>query len=121
MRKLKILTLILAVAFLASCAGQNIKTPDQMTSKERATFVLGLYNNAYSNYNIQFAATKRPFNKEMAGYFQGYKSVMESAWPVISTYAAVAQSGGTPTVEQEQMIIALIYQFQTILMKEASK
>ena len=113
----KLLSLLLIIGLLAGCAGLA-KTPDQMTSKERATYVMTLYNNAYTNYNAQYSATPRPFSKEMAIYFQGYKRVMESAWPIISVYASVAQTNGTPTQEQEQAIISLIYQLQSILIKE---
>ena len=109
---------ILVLGLVVGCAGV-VKSPDQMTSKEKATYVMSLYNNAYENYNIQFSAATRPFSQEMTTYFQGYKKVMENAWPVISLYSSIAQTNGTPSQDQEQMILKMIYQFQAILMKGA--
>ena len=107
--------LIFAVLLLAGCAGQSVKTPDQMTAKERGAFTLMLYNNAFANYNAQYAATPKPMAKDMVSYFQGYKQVMEAAWPVISAYVSLVNIGGTPTAEQEAQIVQLIYQLQAIL------
>ena len=98
----------------ASCQ-QNVKTPDQMTAKERGAFTLMLYNNAFANYNAQFAATPKPMAADMANYFQGYKKVMEASWPVISAYVSLVNMGGTPTPDQEAQIVQLIYQLQAIL------
>ena len=113
--------LLITLALVAGCAGQQIKTPDQMTPKERGAFALTLYNNAFANYNSQFAATPQPMSAEMKNYFQGYKKVMETAWPVISGYTAIVGVGGVPSAEQEQQIINLIYQLQAMLAKGGVK
>lgn len=111
----KIFVLLAIVALVAGCAGQQMKTPDQMTAKERGAFTLMLYNNAFSNYNAQFAAAPKPMATDMVSYFQGYKKVMEASWPVISAYVSLVNIGGTPTPEQEAQIVQLIYQLQAIL------
>lgn len=111
----KILMLIAVAALVVGCAGQQVKTPDQMTAKERGAFTLTLYNNAFANYNAQFAATPKPMAADMVNYFQGYKKVMEAAWPVISAYVSLVNVGGTPTPDQEAQIVQLIYQLQAIL------
>jgi hypothetical protein len=117
MRLAKALTIILMFFFIAgaSCQ-QTLKTPDQMSPKERATFALTLYNNAFANYNAQFVVTPKPMSDEIKNYFQAYKKVMEAAWPIVSTYSALVNVGGTPTPEQEQQILKLIYQLQSMLM-----
>ena len=117
MKAVKLGLILLLFCFIAgaSCQ-QQIKTPDQMTPKERGVFVLTLYNNAYANYNTQFAATPQPMSASAKEYFQGYKKVMETSWPVISAYSSIVQIGATPTPAQEQEIIKLIYQLQAILM-----
>jgi hypothetical protein len=122
MKLVKALSIILVFFFIsgATCQ-QNLKTPDQMSPKERATFIVTLYNNAYSNYNTQFAATPKPMKSVMKDYFVGYKKVMETAWPVISAYTAIVNVGGVPTPEQELQIIELIYQLQAMLTKGGTK
>lgn len=119
MRSISRLLMILILSFFvagASCQ-QNIKTPDQMSPKERGTLALTLYNNAFVNYNAQFTATPRPMSNEMKNYFQGYKKAMEAAWPLISSYTAIVNIGGTPSPEEEKQIIELIYNLQALLMK----
>lgn len=111
----RIVVMLAMVALVVGCAGQQVKTPDQMTAKERGAFTLTLYNNAFSNYNAQFAATPKPMAADMVNYFQGYKKVMEASWPVISAYVSLVNVGGTPTPEQEAQVIQLIYQLQAIL------
>ena len=118
MKLAKVLLVILSFMFIAgaSCQ-QNIKSPDQMTPKERGVLILTLYNNAFANYNAQFAVTPKPMSNELKDYFQSYKKVMEVAWPVISTYTSIVNIGGTPTPEQEEQILKLIYQLQSMLMQ----
>ncbi len=112
--------IIVALALVAGCANQQVMTPDKMSAKDKGTFVLTLYNNAFTNYNAQFAATPKPMAKDMVNYFQGYKNAMEATWPVISAYTAIVNVGGTPTPEQEQQIIQIIYQLQAILIAKLS-
>jgi hypothetical protein len=111
----RIAIFITIAVFVVGCSGIQIKTPDQMTAKERGAFTMMLYNNAFSNYNAQFAATPKPMGADMVNYFQGYKKVMEASWPVISAYISLVNIGGTPTAEQEAQIVQLIYQLQAIL------
>jgi hypothetical protein len=119
MRRLAIVPIIL-ILLIVGCAGQQVKTPDQMTPKERGAFALTLYNNAFANYNAQFAATPKPMKADMVNYFQGYKKVMESAWPIVSAYSSLVNIGGTPTAEQEAQIIQLIYQLQAMLLAKTA-
>jgi hypothetical protein len=111
------LVLMLALFVAGASCQQQIKTPDKMTPKERGALALTLYNNAFNNYNAQFAATPQPMSAAMKDYFRGYKAAMEVAWPTISGYTAIVGVGGVPTPEQEKQIIALIYQLQAMLMQ----
>ena len=115
MAKTRVLVVLAILVLMIGCTGQQVKTPDQMTAKERGAFTLMLYNNAFANYNAQYAATPKPMAADMVSYFQGYKKVMEASWPVISAYVSLVNIGGTPTPEQEAQIVQLIYQLQAIL------
>lgn len=74
-----------------------------------------LYNNAWDNYQAQFAATPQPMSAKMKNYFQAYKEVMVTAEPVVRLYDSTVSAGGLPTAEQEQALITLIYQLQAML------
>jgi hypothetical protein len=88
-----------------------------MTPKQRASFAMNLYSNAYDNYLAQFAATPTPITGDQQKYFQAYKSFMLWAEPIVTIYSQVTAAGGTPTPEQERQILNLIYQLQAMLLK----
>lgn len=108
--------LIVLVALTGCTMGQqNLKSPADMSPKERAVFSMMLYNNAWDNYQAQFAATPQPMSAKMKNYFQAYKEVMVTAEPVVRLYDSTVSAGGLPTAEQEQALITLIYQLQAML------
>ena len=118
MKTARVFLLIMIAAFLAagaSCQG-NVKTPEKMTAKERGVLATALYNNAFTNYQMQFDATPKPMDAPMREYFQAYKKAMEGVYPVIAAYNSVAQIGAVPTPEQEAAIIRAIYQLQAMLL-----
>lgn len=116
-----VLVVALAALCLAGCFGKDVKTPATMTPMERATLVLTLYNNAYTNYLAQYAAAAKPLTPDMQKYFRGYKEGMTIAWPTISAYVSVVEVGGVPTPEQEQKILEVIYKLQGMLMQGGAK
>lgn len=122
MVKSAIVAVLGMVLFLTvSCSMMGpIKTPLEMSNQERAALVLILYNNAYSNYNAQFAATPKPMDSATKQYFQAYKQVMENAWPAIAAYTAIVQVGQSPTNDQETELINIIYQLQAMLVAKTS-
>jgi hypothetical protein len=125
-RRARIVGIAALIAFIAvgcsGCAGMSgVKTPDQMTSTERAAMALMLYNNAYSNYLIQYESAPKPLTVDHQKYFKGYKEGLVTVYPMIYTYITIIQSGTTPTVDQEKAIISLIYQLQTMMLKEVAK
>lgn len=126
MRVYKVVGMLMLVAFVAAgcsgCAGTSgVKTPDQMTSMERGAMALMLYNNAYSNYLIQYDATPKPMTVDQQKYFKGYKEGLVKVYPVIYAYVSLIQTGSVPSAEQEKQIITMIYQIQTMMLKEVAK
>jgi hypothetical protein len=120
MRQLKLIPILL-ILLVIGCASQSVMTPDQMTPKQRATFAMNLYSNAYDNYLAQFAATPKPVTGDQQKYFQAYKQFMTYAEPIVTAYSQLTVVGGAPTPEQEQQILNLIYQLQAMLMKGTVK
>lgn len=121
MKAVKAVTLIL-IALVVGCTSIQLKdtanhnTPEKMTAAGRGVLVTSLYNNAFTNYNLQFEATPKPMSPDMRDYFQAYKKAMENAYPVIAAYNSIVQIGGVPSPEQEAQIIQMIYQLQAMLM-----
>ena len=115
------LVVLAILALMIGCASQSVTTPDQMTPKQRATFSMNLYSNAYDNYLAQFAATPKPITGDQRSYFDAYKKFMVYAEPIVTAYSQITVTGGVPTPEQEQQILNLIYQLQAMLMKGTVK
>jgi hypothetical protein len=108
---------LLCILLLVGCANQQVLTPDQMSPKQRATFAMNLYSNAFDNYAAQFAATPQPITGVTKDYFVAYKKALEVIKAPVIVYRDLVNMGGTPTPAQEQEILKLIYQLQAMLMK----
>ena len=121
MVRTRAIVVLAILALMIGCANQSVMTPDQMTPKQRATFSMNLYSNAYDNYLAQFAATPKPITGDQKKYFDAYKQFMVYAEPIVTAYSQLTVTGGTPTPEQEQQILNLIYQLQAMLMKGTVK
>jgi hypothetical protein len=118
-KKLASCVILVLIALVAGCTlNSQLQTPAEMSPKGRAALAMTLYNNAWDNYQAQFAATPQPMSKDMVNYFQGYKAVMVTAEPMVRLYDSTVAAGGLPTPEQEQAIISMIYQLQAMLVKK---
>lgn len=108
-------------SILSGCGGMQIKNPADMTNQERALVAKSLYDRSWESYQVQFKAAPRDVNGQMSvdmkNYFQAWKKLMENAWPTIDVFCKVVEVGNDPSVDQEQQIIKLIYQLQTMLMQ----
>ena len=112
------------VLLLVGCvANGELKNPGDMQPKEKAAFVLMLYNNADTNYRAQFESTALPMSESTKAYFRAYKRMLEGAAPVVRLYVDTVIMGARPTMEQEEEMIRLIYSLQTTLSggKDASR
>ena len=96
-------------------ANVELKGPAEMQPRERAAFVLMLYNNADTNYRVQFEETVRPLSEDMKTYFREYKSTLETAAPAIRLYVDTVTLGAKPPTELDEDMIRLIYKLQAIL------
>lgn len=124
-RASRVFVILVLVLFMAgaSCQqqGGGVLSPTEMTPKQRAVFAMTLYNNAWDGYQAQFAATPQPITGATKEYFQAYKTMMAAVYPAILVYDQTVQAGATPTPDQEQALITIIYQLQAILIKGVSK
>jgi len=113
---MKLLSRIAVVMLLAGCvANGELKGPAEMQPRERAAFVLMLYNNADTNYRVQFEETSKPLSEDMKTYFRKYKSTLEGAAPVIRLYVDTVTLGAKPSPEAEENMVRLIYKLQALL------
>lgn len=108
-RKVKWLTIMFCVLFIMSCVStQNggTKSLSEMNPKERATWMMGIYNSQARDYKAMVA---RPdLTNEQKDTLRKKKAVLSQVWPLIKTYTAYVDSGATPTKDVEDQIITLI-------------
>lgn len=97
---------IICVMFLVACATNGVKSLDDMTHKERATWMMGVYNSQARDYKAMVA---RPdladSQKEM---LRQKKALLTQLWPMVNTYTTYVDSGVVPTREVEDQIIKII-------------
>lgn len=140
---LSVLVLVLAVVFLlAGCPDTNIKTPDEMTPKEKAAFFLSMYNKQFDGYletvidpglpPAERASLKESvkngevlpaekFNPNLTDeqwdILETKKEIMTEVYPLISLYTSYAESGSVPSAETEQQIIGLLDRLAATVIK----
>jgi hypothetical protein len=117
-RNVKWMVIILYVLFLAACvtSGQKdgLKSFSEMTHKERATWMMGIYNSQARDYKAMVARTD--LTNEQKDILRKKKSIMTQVWPMINTYTTYINSGAVPTKEVEDQIIKLINDLTALAM-----
>ena len=121
-RNLKWLPIILGVFLLIGCAGMQglpgeqpkVKSIEEMTPKERATFFMGIYNAQARDYKAQ--VKRANLTNEQKEVLRQKKKIMSQVWPMINTYNAYVDSGAVPTKAVEDQIITLINDLTSLVL-----
>ena len=114
-KRLTIITVILCVAFLVSCATVNVNKPKQfwdMTSKEKLAYMYQIYNSQWDDY--QSMAAMPNLTEAQKTMLRSRKDILTKVEPMISIYDGMVQRG-EPSKEQEQKIYDLLNQLQSSL------
>lgn len=116
-RFLGLLVMLLVVAFmtvaLVGCQTDNIKTFDEMSAKEKATFMMSMYNKQYSNYQTQ--AAKPELTEAEREILRKKKKILSEVYPLIELYMSYVDSGAVPSTETEQKIINYLDQLAVLV------
>jgi hypothetical protein len=116
-RFLGLLVMLLAVAFMSialiGCPTNNIKTFDEMSAKEKATFMMSMYNKQYSNYQTQ--AAKPELTEAEREILRKKKKILSEVYPLIELYMSYVDSGAVPSTETEQKIINYLDQLAVLV------
>ena len=102
MNKIKGFAILLSLMFVVSCAG-NIKTLNEMNPKEKAVWMLSVYNAQYDDYKFQ--ASRVDLDNERKDVLRIKKQILTEVYPLIAVYAGYAGSGIIPAVDLETAII----------------
>lgn len=97
---------IFFVVLLAACATSGLKSFDDMTHKERATWMMGVYNSQARDYKALVARSDLTNSQKEALRYR--KELLTQLWPLINTYTVYVDSGAVPTKEVEDAIIRII-------------
>jgi len=107
-----ILILILGAFMLAAhgCTGtfggKETKSFTDMNTKEKATFLMSMYNKQYDDYRLMWK--KEPRTEAMQKLLDDKHALLTELYPVVDVYAGYAESGGIPPAETEQLAIELV-------------
>jgi len=114
-----LLVFILALVMSFGCIpqagkGQGIKPLSEMTPKEKATWMMSVYNSQAEDYK---AMVKRPdLTNEHKAILRNKKAIAKKVWPLINTYRTYINAGAVPTREVEEEIIGLINDLTVLIL-----
>lgn len=113
MRKLRIAVPFLALLLLMACTmSLGVKPWAEQTSKERLTWIMGVYNSQDRDYRAMSQMTNlTPAQKSM---MTKKKAIMVQLYPLIDAYRLTVEAGGTPSRETEQTILNMLNQLQSL-------
>lgn len=124
---LVILTLFATFFVFNNCtiSSTNVgnKTYTDMSSTEKATWMLSFYNSQYADYMIKNGYTRLDTNSEWVKtrevnlseeekeFLRKKKKILQEVYPLISLFSEQSQFGGTPSRETEEKILQLLNSF----------
>ena len=115
-------TLVLVIAF--GCIpqagkGQGIKLLSEMEPKEKATWMLSVYNSQAKDYKRM---VQRPdLTNDQKAMLRNKKDIAKKLWPLINTYRTYVNSGAVPTREVEDQIVGLINDLTVLVLPYVSE
>lgn len=98
---------IVAILMLL-CIGCALNSTALKPQQELLTRFETFYLSQTNDYNVQVAQPN--LTEAQKAVLRQKREVLVKAQPLITTYGAIVMQGGTPTVAQEQAIIALLNQ-----------
>ena len=108
--KSKFLIVILIFVFVAGCSamtgGGDLKSWGEMSTKEKATFLMSVYNKQYDSYMQLYAKDNR--TEADNKYLRDKKVALEIVYPYIDTYAQYADTGTIPPATVEQAALEAV-------------
>ena len=84
------------------------KTLQEMSPKEKATWMMSIYNSQYDDYQLQVVRTDLTETERKVLRYK--KEVFSEVFPAIELYAGYANSGVIPGDELETLIISRLNQ-----------
>ena len=114
MNRKRSILLVLAIFIIAGCQTLNVNAKPwaQQTPKEKANFMLGVYNAQYDDtMRMASAPISTPAQKQIV---VKKKAILTQIRPLLTVYLVMVDSGMKPTPEDEAALLALINQLATI-------
>jgi hypothetical protein len=114
MRQRKVALFVLLAFIVAGCQTLNVNAKPwaQQTPKERANFMLGIYNAQYDD--TMRMATDTTATDAQKAIVVKKKAVLKQIRPLLTTYLVMVDAGMRPTPEDEAALLNLINQLATI-------
>lgn len=101
-RLLMAMLLVLPILTLTACP-PNQKTLSEMSGKEKATWMLSVYNAQYADYKVQAARTD--LDEAKKEILREKKKILTEVYPLIKIYVGLVDTGVLPDVDLETTII----------------
>ncbi|MGD9156814.1 MAG: hypothetical protein PVG39_00270 [Desulfobacteraceae bacterium] len=117
-----LLVMFITMVFLFGCPMMptGAKSVSQMTPKEKVTWMYGVYNSQYADYQSMtghiwddtsetWKKTSSPtLSEDQKEILRKRKEILTRVYPIIKLYDSMLNSGAVPDRETEQKIIDLL-------------
>jgi hypothetical protein len=90
----------------STIAGKDAKSFTDMTTKEKASFLMSVYNKQYDSYAQMWKQPDR--TEEMQKVLDAKYEWLKKLYPVVDAYAGYAESGVLPPASMEDLALSLI-------------
>jgi len=116
MRKVRLLTVMIVMLALVSCAalqsiGITVKPYSEMTPKEKMIFLYKSYNKQYEDYKVQVVKPNLTESEKVV--LRGRKDVLTKVYPLIQAADLAVVEGKPFDPGNEKLIIGYIRQLGT--------
>lgn len=106
---------------MTACPMSQTKSYQEMTPKERGTWMLSMYNSQYEDYMMTTGYTKNfqgewektsspELTESQKEVLRDKKKLLTEVYPAIKVYVGYAESGVIPDADLETMIVSKINQ-----------
>lgn len=105
--KMSIVALLLSFGLIANCTMDvPLKTIDEMSPKQKAAFMMSVYNSEYDNY--LYVSTRDNLTEDQKVILRKKKAALTKVYPLIESYSDYIAAGALPSEAKEKAIINLL-------------
>ena len=121
-KRVKTLTaLVVVMLLMIGCAGpqQPTQSFSDMTPKQKATWMMGVYNAQYDDYKLKVSLPN--LTNEEKSILRTKKDVLTQVYPLIQAYDMAQAGGGVPSATTERQITGMLTMLEQLAIRKLAQ